>query len=66
MNIDTPLRELGPVDIADLREVILAQEDIAWDEDQYRQDEYEVHVATKSMVMIFVETKGWPEMEVTQ
>ena len=38
MNIDTPLRELGPVDIADLREVILAQEDIAWDEDQYRQD----------------------------
>ncbi len=66
MNIDTPLRELGPVDIADLREVILEQEDIAWDEDQYRQDEYEVHVATKSMVMIFVETKGWPDIEVTK
>ena len=66
MNIDTPLRELGPVDIADLREVILAQEDIAWDEDEYRQDEYEVHVATKSIVMIFVETKGWPDIEVTQ
>ena len=45
MNIDTPLRELGPIDIADLREVILAQEDIAWNEDQYRQDEYEVHAA---------------------
>ena len=40
MNIDTPLKELGPVDITDLREVILAQEDIAWDEDQSRQDEY--------------------------
>ena len=66
MNIDTPLRELGPVDIADLREVILAQEDIAWDEDQYRQDEYEVHVATKSIVMIFVETKEWPDIEVTK
>ena len=66
MNIDTPLRELGPVDITDLREVILAQEDIAWDEDKSRQDEYEVHVATKSIVMIFVETKGWPDIEVTQ
>ena len=47
MNIDTPIRELGPVDVTDLREAILAQEDVAWEEDQYRQDEYEVHTATK-------------------
>ena len=46
MNIDTPLRELGPVDIANLREVVLAQEDVAWEENLSRQDEYEVHVAT--------------------
>ena len=46
MNIDTPIRKLGSVDIADLRETILAQEDVAWEEDQYRQDEYEVHAAT--------------------
>ena len=35
MNIDTPIRELGPVDVTDLREAILAQEDVAWEEDQY-------------------------------
>ena len=30
MNIDTPIRELGPIDVTDLRETILAQEDVAW------------------------------------
>ena len=66
MNIDTPIRELGPVDVTDLREAILAQEDVAWEEDQYRQDEYEVHTATKSILMIFVDTSGWPDIKVTR
>ena len=66
MNIDTPLRELGPVDIAGLRETILTQDDAAWDEDRSRQDEYEVHVATKSIVVIFVDTQRWPDIEVTK
>ena len=66
MNIDIPLRELGSVDIAGLREKILTQDDAAWDEDRSRQDEYEVHVATKSIVMIFVDTQRWPEIKVTK
>lgn len=37
MNVDAPLRELGPVDIDGLRERILAQEEVAWKEDRYRQ-----------------------------
>ena len=62
MNIDTPLRELGPVDINDLRDAILSQEDDAWDEQKHRQEEYEVHSATKSIVMIFVNLDRWPEI----
>lgn len=36
MNIDIPLRELGPVDSTALRDAVLAQEDRAWQEDIYR------------------------------
>ena len=64
MNIDTPLRELGSVDINDLRDAILSQDAVAWDEEQHRQEEYEVHKATKSIVMIFVNLDHWPEIEV--
>lgn len=66
MNIDTPLRELGPVDIAALRDVILAQEQGAWREDRTRQDEFEVHRATESIVMVFVDLERWPDIVVQQ
>lgn len=66
MNIDTPLRELGPVDITALRDLVFAQEDGAWREDQTRQDEFEVHRATESIVMLFVELERWPDIVVKQ
>jgi hypothetical protein len=66
MDIDTPLRELGPVDIEALREAILAQEDDAWKEDKYRQEAFEVHHATESIVMLFVEIDRWPEVVVNR
>ena len=66
MNIDTPLRELGPVDFAELRDTILAQEDIAWKEDQYRQEEFDVHYNTESIVVLFVDLEKWPDIVVTQ
>ena len=50
MNIDTPLRDLGPTEASALREAILAQDDDAWKEDKYRQEEFEVHHATESIV----------------
>ncbi len=64
MDIDTPLRELGPVDSAALRDAILAQEDEAWFEDKYRQEAFEVHHATQSIVMLFVDLERWPEVVV--
>lgn len=64
MDIDTPLRELGPIDSSALREAILGQDAIAWDEDKYRQEEFEVHHATESIVMLFVDLEKWPEVVV--
>jgi len=62
MNIDTPLRNLGPVDSAALIDAVLAQPEIAWKEDQYRQEAFDVHRATESIVMIFVDLDRWPEI----
>ena len=64
MDIYTPLRELGPVDSSALCETILAQEPAAWTEDLYRQEEYDVHRATHSIVMLFAELESWPEIGV--
>ena len=66
MNIDTPLRELGEVDITALRDVILAQDDAAWFEDQYRQEAFDVHYDTQSIVMVFVDLDKWPDIVVSK
>ena len=66
MDIDTPLRELGEVDCSALRDAILAQDEAAWLEDSYRQDEYEVHHDTQSIVLVFVDTESWPDFVVSK
>ena len=66
MNIDTPLRELGPVDMDALRDAVLAQDEIAWQEDKYRQEEFEVHRSTESIVLVFVDLDQWPNIVVSQ
>ena len=64
MDIATPLRELGPVDSAALRDIVLAQEEDAWKEDVYRQEAFEVHHSTESIVMLFVDIERWPDIVV--
>lgn len=66
MDIDTPLRHLGAIDTSKLSEAILAQDEIAWKEDKYRQEEFEVHHATESIVVLFVDLDRWPEVVVSQ
>jgi len=66
MNIDTPLRDLGSTDVDALREAILCQEDAAWDEDAYRQQEYDVHRETESIVLVFTHGENWPNSEVVK
>lgn len=66
MDIDTPLRTLGPVEIEALIQEILSQEEDAWFEQEYRQQEYDVHRYTQSIVMVFTDGSGWPDIEVSK
>ena len=64
MDIEGTLSELGPVDSAPLIEAVLSQDEEAWKANQFRQQAYDVHYQTESLVMIFCD--GWPELEVTR
>ena len=66
LDIESPLRELGEVDCSALRDVILAQDEAAWLEDSYRQEEFEVHYDTRSIVMVFVDLERWPDIVVSR
>jgi hypothetical protein len=61
--IDTPIRPLGYVDCRRLTERVLAADENAWYLDHRRQDDYEVHVETQSIILVFFD--GWPEVRVT-
>ena len=64
MDIEGLTRELGPVDTTLLSKTILAQEEAAWHEDSYRQETYDVHRQTESIVLVFTDLEGWPKIEV--
>ncbi len=64
MDIDVSLRELGPVDSGPLIDQVLSMSQDDWDAQQYRQNAYEVHEHTQSLVMVFCQ--GWPELTVTK
>lgn len=64
MNIDSRLRELGAIDAAPLVDAILALSDEAWREEKVRQESFDVHRQTESVVMVFVNLEAWPTIEV--
>lgn len=59
MNIDQALKDLGPVDAEPLVDAVLGLDDEAWLLNINRQNDYEVHKQTQSVVMIFCD--GPPE-----
>ena len=63
MDIEGRIRDLGPVDSAALIEAILDQEEAAWREEKYRQEAYEVHRQTESIVLVFADLDDWPKFE---
>ena len=64
MNIDQPIRELGPVNSGSLAKAVLAQDGEAWLEEEHRQNAYEVHRDTESIILVFAEVSDWPELVV--
>jgi hypothetical protein len=63
MDIKVEQKCLGPIDIEVLRSRILEQEPQAWHENLLRQQVYEVHRDTESIVMLFCDEE-WPEGEI--
>jgi len=63
MDIGVELRCLGDVDMQALSDRILTQEPVAWDEQLTRQQTYEVHRDTESIVMLFCD-ESWPDGEI--
>lgn len=64
MDIEGLIRKLGPVDASALSETILAQEESAWHEDRYRQETYDVHRQTESIVLVFTNLENWPKIDI--
>ena len=64
MDIGTPIKELGKYDIEPLQQAILDQPEEAWFHNQNRQNDYEVHQYTHSIVLVFTTGEGWPNIEV--
>jgi hypothetical protein len=53
MDIDPPLKSLGRIDSGPLRKAILDLDEDAWLSNEQRQDDYEVHRQTQSVIMVF-------------
>jgi hypothetical protein len=66
MDIEEAIKNLGPIDISALEGQILTLEEDSWHEQEYRQQEYDVHRYTESVVMIFTDGSGWPDIEVSK
>lgn len=67
MKIDTKLRHLGPVDITALKQAALSVPEEAWTEDTLRQEVFaDVHQATRSIIMVFIDLAVWPSIRVNK
>ena len=64
MNIDGPLRDLGAVRHVPLREKVLALGTGTWRENLVRQESFDVHRQTESVVLLFIEIDEWPRIVV--
>ena len=52
--------------MASLRDAVLALDEDSWRDQQYRQETCEVHRQTESLVLVFTDGSGWPDIEVCQ
>jgi len=66
MDFEGTLSDLGEIDVTSLINAVgdLTHED--WLAQQIRQNEYEVHQQTESVVLLFTDGKDWPNLRVTR
>ena len=66
MDIEYPLTELREYAVAGIRNAILALGEAAWRQNSYRQQTYEVHRDTQSIVLVFTDGSGWPDIQISK
>ena len=66
MDIGEPIRMFGKVGMEQLAEAVLTQDEAAWNENEQRQKDYEVHEQTRSIVLLFADVEQWPAIDVTK
>ena len=59
-------RDLGPVPCEVLREAVRDLEEAAWWEREYRQEAFNVHRSTQSIVLCFIDLDQWPNLAVAR
>ena len=64
VDIEASLKDLGPVEIGRLIEAVNGLTLENWSAQRIRQNEYEVHSQTESVVLVFTDGADWPELEV--
>ena len=64
MDIGTPLRDLGEINAKPLIDSILSLNKESWNANLTRQEMFDVHKKTSSLVMVFCD--GWPELTVSK
>ncbi|TNE66933.1 MAG: hypothetical protein EP335_02675 [Alphaproteobacteria bacterium] len=62
MDIGVPIRELGAVECGALIDAVKGLDAAVWDRCDIRQQAFDVHRRTKSIVLLFAE--GWPNLKV--
>ena len=66
MDIGVPIKSFGTVEMQALAKAILSQDEAAWNENVQRQNDYEVHEQTRSIVLLFADVGEWPAIEVSK
>jgi hypothetical protein len=64
MIANEPTVPLGKVDCRDLAAKVLSLSEDAWACDPRRQDDYDVHAQTQSIILMFCD--GWPQVTVSE
>ena len=59
-------RDLGPVACTPLLDAVRGLGEAAWSQSNYRQQSFNVHQSTQSIVLCFVDLDRWPSLEVVR
>ncbi len=66
MKLAGPIKELGSIDQQLLAKVISTAPESTWLENQFRQQQFDVHYKTESIVMLFCDCESWPTVKVSK